>query len=504
MRVLLIKPFMRYTEKTALYKVVPIPMGLAYIASFLEKQGLEVSLLDAFAEQYNRFEKEGEVFVYGLSKDEIKNQIKKIKPNAIGIGNLFTEQAKSMFMVAEAVKEVDSSIPVFVGGVQPSSSPKECLSNPNIDFVIMGEGEETTYELLNCISERGDVSQVNGIGFKKDGKIFFTKSRKLHPNLDDFPFPAYHLLPMERYMEANLTDTSIRSGYHQRTASIVTSRGCPFRCIFCATKNITGHSWRGRSPEDVIKEIEFLYERWSVRFFNIDDLNFALDPERVSRLCDLIIERNLDMQFGLPNGIRAESVSTELIKKMKLSGFRDITIAAEHGDQKFLNEVIKKDISLKKVEEAVEIITKEGLPVSCFFILGFPYETEETLNKTYKEALKLARLGAVPQIQFAIPLPNTEMHEICLKEGLLPEKLDADAYLSMMYFEPIIIPDGLSKEYLIRLKRKIILLSCIILLLFHPRIFFRIPFISESITDLRNPGMIKERLQKILHHVLNI
>ncbi|MFQ6080472.1 MAG: B12-binding domain-containing radical SAM protein [Candidatus Bathyarchaeia archaeon] len=445
---------------------ISYPLGLAYIASYLESMGTHVDIIDSLGLGWRKMVPEGSFIRVGLGDDEFLAKLKGVQPDVVGITCMFTPQANCMNTVAKLVKSIDRDIPVVVGGAHPSSQPLECLENENIDVVVVGEGEVTMAELVEHYRGNKGIDGIKGIYFRKHGEVRYTGRRKLIRDLDALPYPAYHLLPMEEYFVAGRHGFSERGIPIDRWASMITSRGCPFQCCFCSVHCIYGRSWRARSPEKVIEEIEFLIDKYRIKHIFFEDDNLTLDIKRAEKIFDLMIERKLDITWETPNGVRADTLSRPLLRKMKESGCIMLIIGVENGNQQFLNEVIKKRLDLKKVEENARIISEEGIPCIAFYIIGIVGENKQIVNDTIKFARRLARIGIVPRFGIATPHPNTELYDIAKQKGyLLKERMEPQEWAVNL---PIISTEDFTPKDLIWWKRKAVFLTTLELMLHKP------------------------------------
>lgn len=424
------------------------PAGLAYIAAVLEQNGFKVFILDALILGWNRYTQleRGRKLV-GLTYEEIKAYVKQVSPNIVGISALFSIQASSAYRVAAAAKEADSSIITVLGGAHPTANPLECLSRPEVDFVVMGEGELTMLDLVRALeSDCQKLDSIDGIGYKKAGTATLNKRREPIKDLDTLPFPARHLLPMERYQDASKAFQSSRLmvTYGKRWAKVITSRGCPYRCNFCQVHLLHGRNWRARSPENVIGEIEQLVHSYSVNVVCFEDDNLTLDKNRMLRICQLITQKRLGIKWDTSNGVRADSLDKELLTAMKEAGCVRIVVAPESGNQYVVDHIIKKKLNLRKVEEAVSLSKQLGLRVDCFFVIGSIGETKENIRETLAFASKLRKLGASYLI-FSIATPHygTDLYEEAREKRYLRLEDEQDLYR----FEPHIeTPEFTLKE----------------------------------------------------------
>jgi len=431
------------------------PLGLAYIAAVLEENH-KVSIIDAPGKGWrNLLSIDRERYYLGLSFEEIFRQVKSFSPDVVGITIPFSFNSRSAFKVASIVKSIDKEIPTILGGPHPSIRPLETLSRPDVDFVVIGEGERTFPELLQKLEQprANALKDIAGIAYLESGKPTVNPYRPLVNDLDTLPFPARHLLPMEEYFLASQADRLYRGGALEkgvRWASMITSRGCPYQCVFCSIHIVMGRQWRARSPENVVEEIEDLVSTYEIRHITFEDDNMTLDKNRARRICDLIVEHHLDIEWSMPNGVRADTLDRTLIERMKDSGCRWVFVAPESGDQRIVNQIIKKKIDLKKVEEAVSFLVKVRITVDAAFVIGFIGETKEDILKTIHYAEKLKKLGVARcNVAIAIPLYGTELYEQARKAGYLRKDLTDE---DLMSTEPLIETPEFTAEELRKLR----------------------------------------------------
>ena len=435
MRICLINPPRIQPRAWGKPSVVP-PMGLAYIAAVLKKAH-EVSIVDAPTEGWRNLQQIDETkYQVGLSNLEIADKVKQWSPDIVVIEIPFSGWIKPAFEVASTVKSINKSIFTVLEGQHPSARPKDCLTNPNIDFVVIGEPENTILELANALEEKAqDYNAIRGIGFVQDGVPIITSPRPPLEDLDSLPFPARDLLPMKEYFAA-VKENPLRGEIYKPWAEILTSRGCPYSCVFCTHHIVWGRKWRGRSPENVVDEIEQVVKTYHVKQIDFLDDNMTLDRKRMEDICDLIIKRGLKIEWFTPNGVRADTLNERLLTKMKKSGCRKIRVAPESGVQRVVDQIIKKNLDLKSVERAVVLCKKVGIKVGCFFVIGLIGETKEEINETIKFAYRLRQLGAESFVfSIATPIQGTELYEQAKKGGFLRDCFSDEALASA---EPLI------------------------------------------------------------------
>lgn len=415
MKVMLILPPSNFAIKETL-GTTGMPLGLAYLASTLEKENHEVKIIDA------------PTLNWGIN--ELKREIENFNPHMVGITST-TPTIYNAYKVAEITKKINPDITVVMGGPHVSftdlSTLKEC---PHVDIVVRGEGEQTIKEVALALEGKLSLSQIKGISYRWGKEKIQNPDREFISNLDDIPLPAYHLLPLEFY----------RMGKH-RFGNIITSRGCPFSCIFCSSSQLYGKKWRARSPENVIHELRLLRKKYNIREIEFLDDTFTLDRKRAKRICELIIEERLDISWSASS--RVNTIDAELASKMKEAGCHTIYLGIESGSQKIL-DFIGKGIKISQSFRAVQIARKAGLNTLGSFIIGIPGETRETIRKTIKLAKKLSLNFA--QFTLCTPYPGTKLFKMA-KEGGLLLTLDWSKYTIL---DPVMQVPGLINEKLYR------------------------------------------------------
>jgi len=412
MDILLFNPY--YAQPVEYYSFFrPTPStGLLYIASYLRKYGVdcrihELGIFDV--EDAIRF---GRRVRFGLSDEQISEILKKEKPKIVGITSMYSIFYRDVLDIANIIKEIDSNISVVVGGNHASSYWKYILKNKNIDIVVIGEGEKTFLELSRKLLNSESVENICGIAYRdKNGNVVKTNLRELIKDLDEIPFPALDLVDYERYLgEGN--------PYSMRppVAGIVSSRGCPGNCVFCTIKAVWGRTWRGRSPKNIVDEIEFLQQKYNVKEFGFLDDSASVDRKRWEGICDEIIKRTLNIKWTTPNGIAHWTLTRETLNKMYTAGCYRITFGIESGCLKTRN-FLGKPYSLKQAKELIQYANRIGMWTMCTNIIGFPYENLDSINQTIDFAKKCGTDFA--SFYLLIPQPTSGVYEYFKKEGLL-------------------------------------------------------------------------------------
>jgi radical SAM superfamily enzyme YgiQ (UPF0313 family) len=326
--------------------------------------------------------------------------------------------------------------------------PELTLQDNNVDFVAVGEGEFTTLELYRCLNALENYESIDGLGFKKNGQILVNRPRKLIEDLDSLPFPSWHL------MDPSLYPPSPQGFFFHShpIAPIMTSRGCPYSCTFCASCGFWKRKYRVRSPANVLSEIIMLTEKFGVNEFQILDDNFTLHKQRALKICEGIIDAKLDITWNLPNGIRVDRVDRELLRKMKQAGCQYVTLGIESASQKILDRV-KKNINLHQVKKAADLCRQEHLIVGGFFIFGLPYETRETALETIRFALEL-KLD-IAQFHIFTPLPgSSEFQNWVEKKEIDVTHLDFSEFNIYRGAEHALLETKLTLDELKRLRNK--------------------------------------------------
>jgi anaerobic magnesium-protoporphyrin IX monomethyl ester cyclase len=424
------------------------PLDIAYVAALLEKQH-KVHIIDAPTEGWRILEEiDGTKYRQGLANKEIAVRIRQWSPDVVGITIPFSGWWKPAFEVASIVKSIDKDVVTMLSGLHPSARPADCLIHPNIDFVVIGEPEQTMFELTGVL-EQGNLAslkKVKGIGFRRNGEAVITPPRPAIQDLDSLPFPARHLLPMDTYFAA-VKENPLRGEIRKPWVAMLTSRGCPYNCVFCSVHIVMGKTWRCRSPENVVDEIEQLVHIYHVKQIDFVDENMTLDKKRMETICDLIVKKDLDIEWYTPNGVRADTLDENLLTKMKASGCKKLRIAPESGVQRVVDKIVKKSLNLKEVEKAVVLSKKVGIKVGCFFVIGLIGETKEDIEETINYAYKLRQLGADSFI-FSIATPHygTELYEQAKRGGFLRDCFSDEALSAA---EPLIeTPEFTANELL--------------------------------------------------------
>jgi len=349
------------TDKTS--SLFAPPLGLLYLARIIEQQGHQVEVIDTRAGK--------------LTQKELAVIIKSV--DAIGI-SIPTFALKTSQKIVSSIRTEDNSIPIFAGGPHCSLFPKETLDVVNINAIIKGEGEAAMQYFPKAL-ETGKLHQVPGVYYKENGKIKQGKPPKAIDDLDTIPFPAHYLV--KQYEYGHHSGFKLFEG---KFTSMITSRGCPYRCSFCSRDLFIGRKYRQRSAENVLQEIEYIVDQGYNGIIFVDD-NFLLSKDRTMRIMDGIIDRNLDLNM-IVEGARVDSADEKLYNKMWEAGVKLISFGIESGNPDVLS-FYNKNITLDQIKKAVKLADSTGFFVSASFIIGAPFETKKHIENTIKFACSL-------------------------------------------------------------------------------------------------------------------
>ncbi|MCX6563890.1 MAG: radical SAM protein [Candidatus Aminicenantes bacterium] len=389
-KIILINPFPYYGRGINEATIYP-PLGLAYLASALRKAGFpDIQIIDAN--------------ILKIENKDLLRRLKAEKPDIVGI-HLNVVLGRSGTVLGRRIRqELDCRI--CIGGPLVSSNPVQMLEASAADLAVIGEGETAFVE----ICQGKPLRDIKGLVYKEGTDIRFTPPRELVENLDEIPFPAYDLLPPLKLYKARARKKPI--------GPIITSRGCPYLCTYC-NSSVFGKKFRARSPENVIQEIDLLVREYGIRELDVLDDNFTLDIKRADRILDLLLERKYRLAINLQNGVRADRLNQDLIKKMKRAGVFKVGIGIESGDKDMLSK-IRKNLDLDKVTQAIRWFKEEGIITYGFFILGFPDETRESVERTIAFARQCG--PTVADFNILLPFPGTAIYEELKQKKLLKEE----------------------------------------------------------------------------------
>lgn len=388
------------------------PLGLGYLSSYLKIKGYNTKIIDGLN--------------LGYSAKQIVEDCRKM--DVVGI-NCLSAYFREVIELSRLLKE--KGITVVIGGPHASALPELTLKETQADYVVIGEGELSFSELINSIEKKQPTENIQGIISKLNTKL---EKRKFVDNLDTLPFPDW------RQMDPRIYKKAPHGGLVKSfpIAPITSTRGCPFECTFCASPSFWERRIRFRSPENVVEEIDYLVKNFKVTEIHFEDDNLTLKSKHIEEICELILKRKININWAAPNGVRVDTLDSDLLKLMKKSGCYFLAFGIESGNQEILNR-IKKKTSLQKIEKIVNLTKKIGIVTQGFFIFGLPGETEDSI----KETINFAKRIFLDKAQFLLldVLPGSELWQ----ELMNNRKVDWN-YNS--YQEATWIPEGLDREKL--------------------------------------------------------
>lgn len=338
---------------------------------------------------------------------DVEEKLKRFKPDVLGIST-YSATFQAGLHTAHIARKLYPDVTTIFGGVHPSIAPKEVAALDEVDFVVMGEGEVTMQELVKAIDTSSrDYSKIKGIAYKANGSVAVNEKRALASDVDAIANPA-----REKLFEKELCPPSV---FHM----VYTSRGCPFHCVYCGSFNVWGHTKRSRSAESILEEIEKTHKDYKTRYFYLcDDIFFfPRDIQRAYDFCHGLMKRRLNILWSTQT--RAETINEEtkgLLRLMKMTGGQHISVGVETGSDR-ISKLIKKGNTVEHSRIAARLIKRYGLHMSCFFMFGFPWETEGEIQQTIALLKELDCTVAFPYI--VTPAPGTELNRIAADMGLI-------------------------------------------------------------------------------------
>jgi radical SAM superfamily enzyme YgiQ (UPF0313 family) len=399
---LFIPPGGYFAERWSKGSTMP-PLGLLYIGAILEKEGIDVRIVPAD--------------MRNMSWKDVKQEILDYEADIIGVTST-TENRFQSFRLVKLAKETRPEALVVMGGPHASMAAEDSLAHiPELDLVVRGEGEETVLELCQWHQngkKTEELDAIQGISFRKNEEVKSNPPRPLIKNLDTLPYPAFHLVSFEEYKF-----TFPVPGQGELPAvNIMTGRGCPFKCNFCATPINWGRNVRMRSPEKVVDEIQGLIDRYGVKVIFFFDDTFNVNKKRVEEICDLIIQRNLEIFFKCD--VRIDLIDKPLLTKMKQAGLFHLSFGLEAASERVRNEIIDKKVEIQDFHNLVEWCQELDVIPNVFFIYSHPTETWEEAKETINIIEQYGE-GIEASIAILHIYPGTPLEEMARKNGVLPE-----------------------------------------------------------------------------------
>jgi radical SAM superfamily enzyme YgiQ (UPF0313 family) len=404
------------------------PLGLGYLCAVANKHGIEALLYNAetpdineklnHSENYSEKIKSHKKYIDALNDSkhyvwkEIEEVIKSYCPDVVGV-TVMTAKYASAVKVSEIVKGINGShISVVWGGPHPTICTKEVIDEPLVDFAVSGEGEETFEELLMELQRgSGNFEKIKGLAYKKNGILQINPLRELINDLDKLPMPdRKNILFPERYFTNSF-------------GNLITLRGCPFLCGYCSAKSIWSRKCRYRSIDNVISEVLWLKDRYGSKEFYFWDDSFTLNRNRVVEICNAFIDQSINISWGCTT--RVDLLDEEILSLMKKAGCDYISIGIESGSERIL-KIVEKNITIQQIKNAVEMIKNSKISFEAFFMIGFPDEAKEDIEKTFQLMKEMD--GGTVCFSIFTPYPGSTQFDIAKKYGLIPEKVNWSDY----------------------------------------------------------------------------
>lgn len=384
-----------------LLHVRSIPLGIAYIAAVLEKNGYKVRVYDPAP----------------YEKPHLKKTIEWFKPDIICI-SCMTPSFPRACRMARKIKE-NFDIPIVFGGVHATVAPEETLKNGFVDYIIAGEGENALLELLKVMSDGGNPKGVLGLGYREGRGLRINPPRPLIEDLDSLPFPARHLFSGWYFRRFVLF-----RGLWIKAGNMVSSRGCPYNCSYCSSRLMFGRRVRFRSPKNVVDEMEHLLKKYRLRGIALSDDTFTCNEKRAIEICREIRKRKLDFVWRVQG--RVDTISDRLVGELVRAGCIQIDIGVESGSERIL-KVLQKGITPEQVIRAFRILKKYRIRTCATFMIGSPTETHEDIELTRELARKIK--ADYTQFFITTPFPGTEMYNDIVAEDPSFSRIPYDHFI---------------------------------------------------------------------------
>lgn len=397
--------------------IITPPLGLGYLSSYLKNSGVETVMIDGLKER--------------LDLPRLIQRILDVNPDAVGITCL-TAFYKEVVTLSRELRK--NKIRTIIGGPHPTFLPYRTLLESQADYVVCGEGEIPLLDLARNHFRSNNIRGVYSLENLKDERQEIIKARIVE-NLDALPFPDWEQMNPGDYPRA--PHGAVVRGFP--VGVMVTSRGCPYECTFCAAPEFSGRKIRFRTPENVLEEVAYLIKYFQIREIHFEDDNFTLDADRVKKLCRLLMEKKIKINWACPNGIRADNISSELVVSMKQSGCYSFAYGIESANPLILENIRKRE-SITTMARAVDLAEKAGISTQGFFIFGLPGETPASIEESIDFALR----SGLSRAQFIIldVLPGSELWDT-LRGKFIPN------WEKKSYREPEYVPEGLTGKQLL-------------------------------------------------------
>jgi radical SAM superfamily enzyme YgiQ (UPF0313 family) len=342
------------------------PIGILYIASVLEKAGHEVEIIDNFIKK--------------IPNEKLIKIILEKNPDIVGF-SLYITNYKSASEIMKEIKKKNKKIKTVSGGPYATVDPEKFIKDKNADFVIIGEGEYSLLEIADRIKNNNLKGKIPGVYYRKAGKILRGPPREFIKNLDELPYPAWHLVDINNYYRNKTVYLDVKP-----VDIICSSRGCPYNCAFCSSRIIWKRNYRHRSAKSICDEIEYMMKKYGTKGIHFREDNFTVSKNKVLDFCNEILRRKIKIYWQCES--RVDTLDEEVVRKMAQAGCRGIWYGLESGSQKILNK-LNKGITLEQIRKAVNLCKKYKITTGGSFMFGLPFETKKDIRKTFEFAKSL-------------------------------------------------------------------------------------------------------------------
>ena len=408
------------------------PLGLAYVAGSLLQEGYDVRALDALGEApLDKVNLPDDKYVsYGLTSKQIVQHLAYEDFNVLFVSIMFSLEWPMAKSIIRTIKKVYPNILLVCGGEHVSSCPEFCLEDcSDVDICVVGEGEETSTNLLKALEQKKSLDKVNGIAYRSEGTIKRTTAKSRIAQLDNIPRPAWELFPIENYLSNGL-GYGIKPG---RSMPMLISRGCPYQCTFCSSPQMWTTKWQARNVDCVIEEMQFYIDKFGATNFDLYDLTAIVRKDWIKDFCQKIIKKNWNIAWQMPAGTRSEALDDETLELLHLSGQQHIVYAPESGSEEVLRR-IKKKIKLDRMKTSIKSAIRKKMYVKCSLMIGFPDETHKNVWQTLNFIKDLAIIGTndIYVASFS-PYPGSELFNELRKNGKIPKVNDEYFYGLISY-----------------------------------------------------------------------
>ncbi len=423
---------------------ITLPLGLAYIASSLRNKNIKVQVIDAVGDDPKNRIGYYKGYLVGSNIEDIVKKIN-IHSKFIGITVVFTHEWPLVVKLIDLIKEKFPTKEIIVGGEHVSAMPEFCLATSKADFIVMGEGEETIVNFMN-LKHRDieNIAKVDGLGYKKNKKIFINKRRQRRVDLDNIKIPDWNSFKVKEYHNNRFVGGMYSENI---TIPILATRGCPYQCTYCSAPNMWLPRWIPRDPIKVVDEICYYKKKFNAKNFPFQDLTAIIKKDWIKSFCQEIINRNLKITWQLPTGTRSEAIDDEIAVLLKKSGMTSMAYAPESGSEE-TRQFIKKKMKTENLFNSIDSAAKAGLNVAVFIVIGFPHDNKNNLKQNINFIKKLAQQGVTDlSVGYYMALPGTQLFNSLYDAGKI--KLNK-SYFSHILDSLAIIP---SQKYCLNISR---------------------------------------------------